>query len=170
MDPIIERKRLGWLPGWRRIRRIQIEVAILAVLLAMGVEVLRLGSIRDALISHHNGAADDLDRLASKYDGSAEASPAEPVALPSSPAPDVWKMRLSDRQRRAQTYRRLARWYRWQSWRYRLPLFTSVAKYQGLSEEEIDTREWIKKLGYLERIEQELRSQEGPSNPERDCR
>jgi len=65
--------------------------------------------------------------------------------------------------KRAETYRRLARWYRWQAWRYRLPLFISVSKYKNVGPIEIDTQEFIKKLGYMERIERELNGREtGP--------
>jgi len=156
MDSIIERNRLRRLPNWRRIRRIQIEVVILAVVLAMAAEAIKLGATRNALITHHDEAARNLEWLARELmESYAEIPSNSPI-----PPPDLLNKPTAKNLKRGQAYRRLARWYRWQAWRYRLPLFTSVSKYKNLTEVEIDTREFIEHLGRMERIERELNADE----------
>ena len=159
MDAILERKRSRWLPRFRSLRRIQVEVAILAIVLAMGIEAFRLGPIREALISHHEEAAKQLEWLARGH----ERSEAE-ISTDAPESPDLPKRPTAKDLKRAQAYRGLARWYRWQAWRYRLPLFTSVSRYRNLGAGEIDTREFIKQLGYMEQIERKLSAEEGDSS------
>lgn len=152
LDPSVSRQRC-----WRGLRRIQIEIAVLAIVLAMGVDAVRLGPIRGTLIKHHDEAADDLERVAAWLDASLID---RLIDRPIEPDSDRRESPSVKDRERARAYRRLARWYRWQAWRYRLPLFTSVSRYKGLDPQEIDTREWIKKLGYLERIERQLSAEE----------
>ena len=133
---------------WRSLGRFQLALAILALVMAMGFEAIRLGPIRETLIRHHDEAAFQLESVASHL---------EKLCRPCSTD------QFESNRKRAQAYRKLARWYRWQAWRYRLPLMTSGEQYRGLNSAEIDTNEWIKKLKYMERIERSL----GPSEKAR---
>ncbi len=131
--------------------RLQFEIAILAVFLAVGSEALRLGETRDALIEAHDQAADRLRSSAADLD------PANYADSGSRPfPPDETRMIEEKARNRAKAFRRLAGWHRWQAWRYRFPLFSDASKYQGMTSLDIDMSIWMTELGAREKIERRL--------------